>query len=271
MRTSISILFFLAAISPALTLPSQHLRRQAASTCDQYTPITSGSYEVQNNAWGAVPGGTSCVSLGSSSGSNSSVQTVSSGSDSVAWSTEFNWSGDPGAIKSYANAQAKDKTPCKPLNQYKTMPSSWSWSWSSSSSIPPTGNIAYDAFLNPTCNTPGDPHAYEVMIWLAQLGGLDPISDGGGDPKPGIQLAGASWKLYTGTNTQTGTMVHSFVVADVGSPIDDFSGDLMDFLNYLAQNEGVDGGLMVTSVQAGTEISLGQGKVETGRFSIAST
>ncbi|KAI4178614.1 MAG: hypothetical protein L6R41_008310, partial [Letrouitia leprolyta] len=119
MYTSASVLSFLAAISPILAAPSQHLRRQAGNNCEQFTPTTSGSYEVQNDAWGAIPGGSSCVSLSNSS---------SSGSDSVAWSNDFNWGGDKSAIKSYANAQAKDKVPCKPLNQFRTMPSSWSWS-----------------------------------------------------------------------------------------------------------------------------------------------
>lgn len=257
MYTSTSILSFLAAISPILAAPSQNLRRQAgngsASTCDQYTPITSGSYEVQNDAWGAIPGGSSCVSIGSSSGS-----------DSVAWSNDFNWSGDKSAIKSYANTQAKDKVPCKPLNQFKTMPSSWSWSMSST----PTADVAYDAFLNPTCNTPGDPHTYEVMIWLAQLGGLPPISDSSSPPTSGIQLSNSSWKLYSGKNQQTGTMVYSFV-AD--AQVNDFRGDLMEFFGYLTKNKGVDAGLMVTSMQAGTEVSVGQGRFETKKFSIGST
>ncbi|KAI4189770.1 MAG: hypothetical protein L6R41_001253 [Letrouitia leprolyta] len=122
----------------------------------------------------------------------------------------------------------------------------------------PTADVAYDAFLNPTCNGPGDPHIYEVMIWLAQLGGLNPISDG--NPTSGIQLAGSSWKLYSGKNTNTGTTVYSFVS---DGQINEFGGDLMEFFGYLVKNKGVDGGLLVTSMQAGTEVSVGQGRFET--------
>ncbi|KAL8838187.1 MAG: hypothetical protein Q9170_002230 [Blastenia crenularia] len=254
MHSSISLLPFLAIVSPSLAAPSHLFPRAAAKTCDQYTPVTSGPFEVQNDAWGAIPGGNSCVQLGSSS---------SSGSKSLAWSTTFSWAGDKNAIKAYPNAQAKDNTPCKPLNQYKTMPSSWSWSYGSTSI---TGDVAYDAFLNPTCNGPGDPHTYEVMVWLAQLGGLNPISDG--SPASGINLAGSAWKLYSGKNQQTGTTVYSFVAE---TQVNDFQGDLMDFFGYLVKSKGVDGGLMVTGVQAGTEVSVGEGRFETSGFAISST
>lgn len=115
--TSISILFLIAIISPSLAAPSFHLRRAAASTCEQYNPITFGPFEVQNDAWGAIPGGSSCVEIDTSSAQGS-----------VAWSSTFNWGGAKDAIKSFANAQAAGNIPCKPLNQYQTMPSSWEWS-----------------------------------------------------------------------------------------------------------------------------------------------
>ncbi|KAL8704419.1 MAG: hypothetical protein Q9201_002410 [Fulgogasparrea decipioides] len=252
MHQSTSLLSLFAAIVPALAAPSRHLPRAAASTCDQYTPITSGPYEVQNDAWGAIPGGSNCVEIGS----------FDAGSGSLAWSTTFNWGGDKNAIKVFPNAQAASNTPCKPLNQYQSMPSTWSWSYGTTSL---TGDVAYDAFLNPDCNGPGDKHVYEVMIWLAQLGGLNPI---GSPVASDIQLAGSSWKLYKGPNTSTGTEVFSFV-ADTQK--NDFNGDLMDFFNYLIKNQGVDAGLKMTSMQAGTEVSVGEGKFETSKYSISST
>ncbi|KAI4115947.1 MAG: hypothetical protein LQ338_007784 [Usnochroma carphineum] len=253
MYTSISLISLLTSVSPALAAPSHLLPRLAANTCDQFTPVTSGPFEVQNDAWGAIPGGKSCVQLEDGSGGSS-----------LAWSSTFSWGGDKNAIKAYPNAQAAANTPCKPLNQYNTMLSSWSWSYGSTSM---TGDVAYDAFLNPTCDGPGDPHTYEVMVWLAQLGGLNPISDGG-DPASGIQLAGSSWKLYSGKNQQTGTQVFSFA-AD--TQINDFSGDLMEFFDYLVKSEGVDAGLKMTSMQAGTEVSVGEGTFTTSKFSITST
>ncbi|KAL8818571.1 MAG: hypothetical protein Q9223_002814, partial [Gallowayella weberi] len=96
----ITFLTFLTLSSCTLALPSYPIRRAALSTCDTFNPITSGAFEVQNDAWGAIPGGSSCVELGSSSSDGS-----------VAWSTNFNWGGEPNAIKSFANAQAAGHTP----------------------------------------------------------------------------------------------------------------------------------------------------------------
>ena len=116
MYSTLTLASLLFTITPSLAAPSKLYPRDNSSNCDQYNPITSGPFEVQNDAWGAIPGGNSCVQLGSAGG------------NSLAWSTTFNWGGDKNAIKAYPNAQAKDNTPCKPLNEYKTMPSSWSWS-----------------------------------------------------------------------------------------------------------------------------------------------
>lgn len=120
MYTSFSVLTLLSAISPSLAAPYHPVRRDAAQKiCDAYTPLTSGPFEVQNDAWGAIPGGNSCVQLNDSNGSES---------DSLAWSTTFSWGGDKNSIKAYPNVQAAERTPCKPLNEYHSMPSSWSWS-----------------------------------------------------------------------------------------------------------------------------------------------
>lgn len=126
-----------------------------------------------------------------------------------------------------------------------------------------TGDVSYDAFLNPTCNGPGDKHVYEVMVWLAQIGGLNPI---GSPIASSLPFAGGSWKLYKGQNTQTGTTVFSFV-AD--STMNSFQGDLMDFFKYLTDKQGVDAALQVTSVQAGAEVSVGQATFTTSSYTIS--
>ncbi|KAL8687979.1 MAG: hypothetical protein Q9218_005996 [Villophora microphyllina] len=255
MHHSTSIVSFLAAITPAFAAPSSLYPlypRDAASTCDAYAPVVSGPYEVQNDAWGAIPGGSQCVQLGNAA------------SGALSWSTTFNWGGSKDAIKAYPNAQAKTSTPCQPLNAYKTMQSSWSWSFDNENI---SGDVSYDAFLNPDCDGPGDKHVYEVMVWLAQLGGLNPI--GFGTPvASSVPLAGSSWKLYKGKNDATQTTVFSFI-AD--STIKDFEGDLMEFFNYLTKEQNVDASLKVTSVQAGTEVSVGKGTFTTSKYSVSSS
>lgn len=105
-------------------------------------------------------------------------------------------------------------------------------------------DVSYDLWLAPTS---GGTNSYEIMVWLAAIGGAGPISStGSAVATPSI--ADATWKLYSGTNGDT--TVYSFVAE---SEIEDFSGDMMDFFNYLVSNEGVSDSLYVTQLQAGTE------------------
>ncbi|KAL6715307.1 hypothetical protein ACLMJK_007572 [Lecanora helva] len=250
MHSLTSILSILAVIPCTLSAPSQFKARDGP-TCDQYTPVQAGPYAVQNDAWGKDSGtGSQCAQIDGLDGGN------------LAWSTTFTWDGGPNSIKSYANVEAAANTPCKPLNQYHNIPTSWSWSMSTNI----VGDVSYDAFLgDSSCGGPGDPHKYEVMVWLAKLGTLQPI----GSSQQTVQIGGSTYDLWSGTNDQTGAMVFSFVA---GSQVQDFNGDLMDFFNYLVQNNGVDPSLFLTSIQAGTEVATGDNvKFTTSKYTISST
>jgi len=87
--------------------------------------------------------------------------------------------------------------------------------------------------------------------------------------KKTAQIGGSSYDLWVGPNTQTGATVFSFVAA---SQKNNFSGDLMDFFNYLVKNNGVDASLHLTSVQAGTEVATGnKAKFTTLKYTISSS
>jgi xyloglucan-specific endo-beta-1,4-glucanase len=95
------------------------------------------------------------------------------------------------------------------------------------------------------------------MVWLAAEGGAGPISStGSAIATPTI--GGSSYKLYYGLNGST--KVYSFVAT---STIASYSGDLMDFFDYLTSNEGVPSSYYITSLQAGTEPFTGSGAVFT--------
>jgi xyloglucan-specific endo-beta-1,4-glucanase len=57
-------------------------------------------------------------------------------------------------------------------------------------------NVAYDLFTSSTATGSAE---YEIMIWLAALGGAGPISATGKEIAT-VTLAGKSWKLYQGMN-----------------------------------------------------------------------
>ena len=104
--------------------------------------------------------------------------------------------------------------------------------------------MAYDLFTSFTAS--GSPE-YEFMIWLAALGGAGPISSTG-SPIATVTLADSSWKLYQGLNGQM--TVFSFVAE---SDVNDFCGDLVDFIDYLVDEQGVGESQNLQSVGAGTE------------------
>ena len=105
-------------------------------------------------------------------------------------------------------------------------------------------DVAYDLF---TSSTSGGSNEYEIMIWLAALGGAGPISSTGSTIATPT-IAGSTWKLYYGSNGVN--EVYSFVAE---SEIDSFSADLNDFLTYLTSSQGLSTSQYLTSVGAGTE------------------
>lgn len=135
-----------------------------------------------------------------------------------------------------------------------------SWSYTGSNMI---ANVAYDLF---TGSTASGTQEYEIMIWLAALGGAGPISSTG-SPIATVTLAGTSWKLYNGKNGQMN--VFSFVAS---SQVSNFNGDLMDFVDYLTSKQGLPTSQILQSAGAGTEPFSGSNAVlTTSAYSLTMT
>lgn len=103
-----------------------------------------------------------------------------------------------------------------------------------------------------TSSTATGANQYEIMIWLAALGGAGPISSTG-SPVATVTINGVSWKLYKGPNGST--TVYSFVAA---STTKSYSGDLKNFFTYLAKNQGYPTSQYLLSIGAGTEPFTGK-------------
>ncbi|KAI0479476.1 family 12 glycosyl hydrolase [Xylariaceae sp. FL0804] len=230
----------LARATPAPTTPTPTRTLAARSTtfCGQWDSVETGSYTVYNNLWGEDNGsGSQCTTADSLSGST------------LAWSTSWSWADGSSDVKSYANA-VLSFTPAQ-LSAISTIPSTWDWSYSGSDIV---ADVAYDLF---TSSSASGSDEYEIMIWLAALGGAGPISSTG-SPVATPTLAGASWDLYAGYNGDV--EVFSFVAAAEQTA---FSGDLMDFLDYLTANEGLSTSQYLLSLGAGTEPFTGSDAVLT--------
>ncbi|KAF2642088.1 endoglucanase A precursor [Massarina eburnea CBS 473.64] len=224
--------------SLALATPTPTLQKRA-DFCGQWDSTVTGSYTIYNNLWGeaSASSGSQCTGVDSLSGST------------LKWHTKWTWAGGAGEVKSYANVVTSITQ--KALSSISKLTSVWTYTSTGTDLV---ADVAYDLFTSSTAS--GDAE-YEVMIWLAALGGAGPISSTG-SPIATVTLAGKSWKLYYGLN---GSMkVYSFVAS---SQVTSFSGNLMDFFNYLISDQGLSSSQILTSAGAGTEPFSGTNAVLT--------
>jgi hypothetical protein len=235
-----------------------------ASTCTADMPqqnktstsgasIVLGKYWLNNNLWGAS----------GASGTQSLWSTCSSG-NTIGWGTEWtNWTGSAGQVKSYDSAVlgwhwgwkvSGTGLPVQ-LSANKTITCGWTYRVQAGQAI----DVAYDLFAHGTAN-PGsnDDPTDEIMIWLYRSGGAAPI----GGTIATVNIAGTSWELHQGKNNRWN--VYSFVRssnADTGATL-----SLSDFLKELTANRGLATSKYLTSVQAGAEVFLGSGRLDTDQY-----
>ncbi|KAL2825855.1 concanavalin A-like lectin/glucanase domain-containing protein [Aspergillus pseudoustus] len=201
----------------------------AQEFCEQYGGTSSSGYSINNNLWGRDSGsGWQCSYLNSISSSG------------ISWQTTWNWSGGQNSVKSYANS-GRDLTK-KHVSDISTIPTSVEWSYDRSDI---RANVAYDLFTAADINHVTWSGDYELMIWLARYGDVQPI----GSQIATVNVGGRAWELWNGWN---GAMnVYSFVAP---SPLNNFSGDIKDFWNLLVNNYGFPGSSQyLINLQFGTE------------------
>ncbi|RDW70603.1 putative endoglucanase [Aspergillus mulundensis] len=219
----------LASLASAASIPSSNMFTRRSDFCGQYDTATEGNFIVYNNLWGQdnADSGSQCTGVDSANG------------DSISWHTSWSWSGGSSSVKSFANVAYQFTS--TQLSSLSSIPSTWEWSYSTTDIV---ADVAYDLF---TSSSAGGDSENEIMIWLAALGGAGPISSTGSSIAS-VTLGGVTWDLYSGPN---GSMqVYSFVAS---STTESFSADLMDFINYLVENQGLSTSQYLTNVQAGTE------------------
>lgn len=222
--------FFAAALTAAAVSVAS-----AADFCDQWGQVKSGNYIIYNNLWGssaATGGGKQCTGLASGSG------------DTVSWHTKWSWQGGDKSVKSFANA-ALEFDPV-PLTEVKSIPSTMSYTVKYSGNV--VADVAYDLF---TSSTAKGEKEFEIMIWLAAIGGAGPISSTG-KAIDTTTIAGTEWSVYKGPNGQM--MVYSFVAS---KQVENFEGDLMEFFNYLTKSQSFKTSQYLIKVECGTEPFVG--------------
>ncbi|KAH6644527.1 concanavalin A-like lectin/glucanase domain-containing protein [Boeremia exigua] len=233
-----TIFAFASTAAFAVAAPASVVSKRA-DYCGQWDNQIQGPYTIYNNLWGrdAATSGSQCTGVDGLSGST------------LKWHTKWSWAGGAGHVKSYANVVTKISQ--KSLSSIKSLRSVWTWSYSGSNLI---ANVSYDLFTGKTATGTQE---YEVMIWMAALGGAGPISTTG-KPIATPTIGGKQYNLYKGPNGQM--TVFSFVAV---SQIKSFNGDLNEFLVYLRNSQGLPSTQILQSVGAGTEPFSGSNAVMT--------
>lgn len=231
----------------AVVVPAQPAH--AANTCEPFGSITLGKYWLNNNLWGQDSGsGWQCM------WDNASGSTIN-------WGTSWGWSNAPSQVKSFTSSvlgwhwgwrTSGHELPVR-LDAGRDLYTDWRYRVSGSGTM----NVAYDLWLhnnvpNPDWENPTD----EVMIWLYRSGGAGPL----GTLQGTVTIAGTSWDLYRGN---IGWNVFSFVRR---SNTTSATLHLQDFLNNLVSRGWMSNTKYLTSIQAGTEVFVGNGQLDTDAY-----
>ncbi|KGO67155.1 Glycoside hydrolase, family 12 [Penicillium italicum] len=234
----------LSAMGDASTVPANGaLNARNVEFCDQWGTTTTDKFILYNNLWNQAKdsNGKQCTTLDWSNG------------NAIAWHTSYSWGGNyKNEVKSYASASLKF-TP-QILSTVSSIKSAWTWSYSNTNIV---ADVSYDMFLT---STPDGNDEYEIMVWLAAIGGAGPISSTG-KPIATVSLNGAEWDVWVGPNGQM--TVYSFVAK---STVTNFGGDLLDFFTYLTKHHGLPNYKYLKTIQAGSEPFVGTAELTVSNY-----
>jgi xyloglucan-specific endo-beta-1,4-glucanase len=235
---------------PTATVPSPPGPAYCASGDDEVL----GRYWLLNNLWGADKGtGHQCVRSLSHQGSR------------IGWSTDWDWSGGPGQVKSFASVvlgwEWGWKVPGTGLpvavSDLRTVRTNWNFTLTQKT--PNDLDVAYDLWFHNVPHPTDENPSAEVRVLLYHTGGeaVPPASKVGT-----VTIDGASWDLY---RTGSSWDVFSFVRS---SPTTSAELDLKDFIDK-ARSIGVPGSFdYLSSVQAGADVRTGSGRLTTTDYSV---
>ena len=245
LRRLCTVLFAGAMLAVTPALPAQ-----AATTCEPFGSIIMGKYWLNNNLWGQDSGtGSQCIS-----------DTFQSG-QTVGWNTTWNWSGQQNQVKSFDSnvlgwhwgwKTSGTELPVQ-LSANRDVFTDWRYRVSASG----TFNVAYDLWLHdiPNPDWPNNP-TDEVMIWLYRAGGAGPLGTFQGT----VNIAGTNWDLYRGN---IGWNVFSFIRQSNTTAA---TLHMQDFLNNLVSRGWMSNTKYLSSIQSGTEVFTGSGRLDTDSY-----
>ncbi|KAG7382430.1 hypothetical protein PHYPSEUDO_004861 [Phytophthora pseudosyringae] len=189
-----------------------------------------GDYTVYNNLWGQDNDKTG----------KQCTEVTSSTSSAVSWKTSFTWAGDSWQVKSFANTALKFEP--KQVSAITSIPTTMKYEYTYDGKI--IANVAYDLF---TGSSASGEIEYELMVWLAALGGAWPLTTSG-KPIKTVTLGGIEFDLYQGMNKKV--KVFSYVAKKTAFS---FTADLKQFFDELPADNTLPQTQYLQKLEAGTE------------------
>ena len=217
-------------------------------------------FYVLNNGWSSSD--TTLNQVGTSQ-SVTGYDTCNPGT--IAWQTDFDWSGANNTVKAYPAAilgwhssqgwQITQTLLPKTISAIASAKCSWTYASSGGASV----NVSFDIWVhNTTCSQSSIGSATaasdEIMIWLNSSGGVLPV---GSLSQPGLSIDGATWDLWEGNISSW--QAHSFVRTTATTSITDL--DILAFLNTLNL-----GSKCLSSIEAGIEVFQGSGTLNSSSY-----
>ncbi|GAQ52431.1 GH12 family glycosyl hydrolase domain-containing protein [Streptomyces acidiscabies] len=251
-----------AVVAPLLLVPQS---ARAADNCTAFNTISASPYYLNNNVWGRQgASGKECTWLNSYRNGN------------LNWDTTFDWTGDRTSVKAYASAVLgwhwgwKEKNTRLPIRLDSGRRVTSNWSFKITQNRPTVMNVSYDLWFHQKSNPDwrDQPHD-EVMVWLNRQNGAGPL----GTKRETLSVGGVAWDLYVGkivNKDSAGKItsswnVYSFVRrANTTSQTTDLTG----LTDALVRRRLLGGTTYLTSVEAGTEVFTGTGRLSTSAYSV---
>ncbi|MEV0218744.1 endo-1,4-beta-glucanase [Streptomyces sp. NPDC050704] len=264
LRTPLTALVGATALAVPLLLAPEAAAR-AADTCAAFSTVSISPYYLNNNVWGAKnASGKQCTWLNSYRGGKAN------------WETSFDWTGDRTSVKAYGSVVLgwhwgwKEKNTRLPVRLNSGRKVTSSWNFNITQNTPTVMNVSYDLWFHqkPNPDWKDQPHD-EVMVWLNRQNGAGPL----GTKRERLTVAGTAWDLYVGkiVNKDSGGRVtsswnvYSYVRAVNTNAA---TTDLTALTNALVQRRLLASTSYLTSVEAGTEVFTGKGKLSTSSYSV---
>ncbi|KPI21420.1 Cellulase [Actinobacteria bacterium OK074] len=265
----------LALATPLLLSPTAQASTAAPATaataardnCKAFNTISAPPYYLNNNVWGVKPGvtGKQCTNL------------ISYRGGKLAWDTNFEWTGDKTSVKSYASAvlgwhwgwkQNNTKLPVR-LNSGKKVTSNWTFGITQNT--PTVMNVSYDLWFHAKSNPDWqDQPKHEMMVWLNRQNGAGPL----GTKRETLNVGGVNWDLYVGkivNKDNSGKVTSSWNVYSYVRTTNTTTQttDLTALTQALLNRKLMASTDYLTSVEAGTEVFTGKGKLTTSSYSVS--